>query len=390
MGGIVASALANMRSAPSVTLLLRSQARVDEYNARGGTLTIRKPAFDSSLGRSTIDIKTVLSAMSAQTFGLPVASNTSHTSMHIDNLVVGTKIPQTIPALQQLHGNNGTTLDERSTILFLQNGMGLHDLVCEKVWPDVSKRPRMVFSASTHGVRKGEEGKEGNGWVFEHNGWGDLKVSEVPRGVPRGVTGKDNIEKTVDTEDNTLIRLLMDSGPALNAIPLAYPEFLIAQFEKLVINCCMNSISGLFNARNGEMFDLQGLDYLLLNIVSEAVEAFKIHFSETQTQTQTQQSLGRQEDGQLLNRLNEYYFHPQALVANLKSIIKRNQMATTSMVQDIAALRDTEIDSINGYIVDLAHRYGTKAPHNTMMVQLVKSKLSLDRARIRAKEGLEI
>ena len=51
------------------------------------------------------------------------------------------------------------------------------------------------------------------------------------------------------------------------------------------------------------------------------------------------------------------------------------------MVQDIEALRDTEIDNINGYIVSLAKQYDIPTPYNQMFISLVKSKLSLERFR---------
>lgn len=333
MGGIVASALANLARPPAVTLLLRSQERVNVYNKNAqGQLTIRRLENGSS-----VDLRTKIPA-------------SCMVSGPIRNLIVGTKVPQTIPALSNIASN----ITAKTNILFLQNGMGLYETLCETLWQNSAERPNMIFSTSTHGVRSIPDITFG----FNHNGPGDLKVSLAPR--------KDSPANL--TADNALVALLLES--TLNTIPLPYDEFIIAQFEKLMINCTMNALTGLYNCVNGELLDLQSLDYLLHHIVSESINAFKAYLADSNIPISIPQ-----------DTLDNHYFNTDAFCEYVRFIIHRNAKSTTSMVQDIAALRDTEIDNINGYIVHLAKQHGTSAPHNSMIVELIKSKLSLDRAR---------
>lgn len=329
LGAMVASALANLTRPPAVTLILRNQNRMTEYVQNGQILTV--------INSDNKPVATKILAVVAEDLNSPIA-----------NLVVGTKVPQTIPALVKL----APLLNQTSNIFFLQNGMGLYEKLCNQIWKDPDSRPNMLFSTSTHGAKTVVESP----FTYHHSSYGDLKVSLVSK------SSKDN------TENNDLAKILTKTD--LNSTLLPYSEFFIAQFEKLVINCCMNAISGVFMCSNNEMLHLEGIDNFLFNIISENITVFKKHLENADIPITVSQ-----------RRLDEYYFNVQANLDHIKFLMNRHRLSTTSMVQDIAALRDTEIDNINGYIVDLAAQYEIPAPYNQVFINLVKSKLSLARFR---------
>jgi 2-dehydropantoate 2-reductase len=66
----------------------------------------------------------------------------------IDSLIVTTKAQHTISALRPLlpHITSGTT------IVLLQNGQGVLDLLLEKLFTDPSKRPQFILASTTHGA----------------------------------------------------------------------------------------------------------------------------------------------------------------------------------------------------------------------------------------------
>ncbi|MBX3001820.1 MAG: hypothetical protein KF893_25065, partial [Caldilineaceae bacterium] len=57
----------------------------------------------------------------------------------------------------------------------------------------------------------------------------------------------------------------------------------------------------------------------------------------------------------------------------ITSLLKRAVGGKASMLQDVEARRRTEIDVINGAIVEAGHRFGIPTPTNQAMVWLVKS-----------------
>jgi len=59
----------------------------------------------------------------------------------------------------------------------------------------------------------------------------------------------------------------------------------------------------------------------------------------------------------------------QAIVKLLEQAIG----ARASMLQDVEACRQTEIDVVNGAIVDAGRRYAIATPYNEAMVWMVKS-----------------
>jgi 2-dehydropantoate 2-reductase len=57
----------------------------------------------------------------------------------------------------------------------------------------------------------------------------------------------------------------------------------------------------------------------------------------------------------------------------ITALLKRAGASKSSMYQDVEQKRRTEIDVINGAIVDAGKRLGIATPHNQTMVWLVKS-----------------
>ena len=58
---------------------------------------------------------------------------------------------------------------------------------------------------------------------------------------------------------------------------------------------------------------------------------------------------------------------------NVLSVAKATGENYSSMHQDVAHGRQTEIDAINGYIVDMATKKGIPVPENTLLVERIKA-----------------
>jgi len=114
---------------------------------------------------------------------------------------------------------------------------------------------------------------------------------------------------------------------------------------KFLVNCSFNAISGIGQISYGEMVKSPGIVKLIEEITKEflaiaALEDVNISMSE-------------------------------ALAVN-DSIATTMVTQVSSTAQDLAKGKMTEIDFLNGYIVELGKRYGVPTPYNQSVFALVK------------------
>ena len=117
------------------------------------------------------------------------------------------------------------------------------------------------------------------------------------------------------------------------------------QWLKLAINCVINPLTAIDNVENGQLTDNKYraiIDKLLIEIVAIA-------------------------DGQGI------YFNINELRAQILSVATKTAMNSSSMRSDIQKQRPTEIDYINGYLVNVAKKMGLSAPENEKLLKQVKA-----------------
>jgi len=142
----------------------------------------------------------------------------------------------------------------------------------------------------------------------------------------------------------------------LAATEVAPQELLYLQLEKLAINSIVNPLTALFRVKNGELLEhdeITGLSEVLLAETSAVL-----------------QSLPEAKDGRIK-------FTKQELMDKFVDSATKTAGNTSSMLQDIKASRETEIDYINGWIVNRGKEQGTKVDNNEKVVGLIKQRSSL-------------
>jgi 2-dehydropantoate 2-reductase len=116
-------------------------------------------------------------------------------------------------------------------------------------------------------------------------------------------------------------------------------------WRKAVLNACMNPICAVTGKTMVETI----IDPILFNLVDALIK-----------------------EGVAVARANEFFlgsdFYPYCI-----NYIKNAGNHKPSMLQDIEAGRRTEIDYINGKIVEYGHQAGMATPYNTMIRGLVKA-----------------
>ncbi|MCJ1462134.1 hypothetical protein MMC07_000734 [Pseudocyphellaria aurata] len=237
-------------------------------------------------------------------------------------------------------------LNEQSTILFTQNGMGLLQEVSEQLFPDTKSRPSYVASLVSHGL------SSVSAFSSVHAGIGAAIIGFLSCGEPHDAKTDGSGLPPSSEPSRYLIQQILDT-PSLAGKEVSSDEIIKAQMEKLIMNAMINPLTVIFDRRNGELFGhskIQSLMQLLLGEASLVPRALP----------ELQDYAG------LASR-----FSPDRLERVVMNIAEINANNRSSMLQDVQAGKQTEIDYINGYIVKRGEQLGIGCVHNRTLVNMV-------------------
>lgn len=313
-------------------LLLRNMARVHQFRSSNNELKIIR------LDPSTENITAMKSS--------GIAAQCEPPQGIIENLIVATKTYSTELAIKQYVPH----LNEHSNLLILQNGMGMDKVLSEKYWPDVRKRPRIFQAVTTHGAYKA------NFNTIHHVAQGQVFLSKPEH--------NNSLVKHAPQDHPEMIQALIKNS-ALNVQYLDYPELLLKQMEKLVINACINPLTALFDCKNGELLYGSRVSNIMRKIISESIAVLLAEFSNELSDSRVEIANFMDKD-RLLN-----------VVIDVCKLTSKN---SSSMREDVRSSNRTEIDSINGFIVSKGIEKGISTPTNMLLCNMVKCKLSIEAA----------
>lgn len=351
MGAILAVDLLRFADC-SVVPMFRSRQRLQQFkNDSQSTVGIRKLYLENS---PLIEKKFALSACPE-----------SFTPCAIKNLVVTTKTYQTKESLTPYL----PYIDQNTNLILIQNGLGVVEVLKEEVFTDVSKRPQLFQGVISHGCFQDQ------GFVFNHAGSADLKVSRLPWNE------SDMVQTLADTDhdvkNNELIRLLTSKpfSQEFNVKFMTYQELLLGQLFKFLVNACMNSVTAIVDCVNGEMVGHCAGVFEL--IVRESLQVLRLAYEPLFEYEDNYSGKANYPELKVNSVLNT-----EDMVRNVENIgCVINGKNSSSMRQDTLYLRDTEIEYINGYIVSLGKRFHVDTKVNETIQQLVNLRLHLNRGR---------
>ncbi|KAL9120408.1 MAG: hypothetical protein Q9187_003031 [Circinaria calcarea] len=337
VGQFVAHALAGIPNPPPVKLLLHHRSLLIQWRKSGQKLVLitnRKAEERTGYGVE-------LALPPEQTHHAERESNGI-----IQNLIVSVKTPNTAVALSSI----AHRLNRDSTVLFLQNGMGVLDEVNAKVFPNEETRPNYMLGVVTHGLYA-----DGRFRVI-HAGIGTIAIGVTPR-LPLLETGagQEQAASPLPPSSRYLLRTLTRT-PVLAAVGFLPADLLQYQIEKLVVNAVINPLTVMFDCMNGELlcnFAITRVMRLLLSEISLVVRSLP--------------ELQRVPNVQIR-------FAPEKLEGQVAAICKKTSTNVSSMLQDVRRGRQTEIDYINGYIVRRGEELGIRCVLNYMLAKMVRGK----------------
>lgn len=117
-------------------------------------------------------------------------------------------------------------------------------------------------------------------------------------------------------------------------------------WRKLAVNCAINPLTALLDCPNGELRQHPDRVALICREVAAVIEREGYHTSESDLR---------------------YY---------VDRVIESTAENISSMLQDIRAMRHTEIDYITGYLLKRARAHGITVAENSRLFELVKRKES--------------
>jgi 2-dehydropantoate 2-reductase len=225
--------------------------------------------------------------------------------------IVAVKSMHTVPAIQA----TAAAFGDESAVCSVQNGIGNEEILAEHV--------RHVIRGTTFPA----------GHLIEpgHVGWdtkGDTWIG------PDGATPMAHVERLAD--------LITRSG--MNTIALADARG--AQWTKAIFNAATNPVGALTGLAHGELCDFEPTRALVSRLIGEC-EAVA-------------DALGIERD-----------HDPEEMVDHAARVAYDHK---ASMTQDVEARRQTEIDFLNGAIVERGEGAGVPTPLNRAIWALVKAR----------------
>lgn len=291
-------------------------------------------------------------------------------SFIIDNLIITTKTYQTKNALEPYL----PYITSNTNIIMIQNGLGVLDILKNDIFTNEKIRPNIFQGVISHGAYQ----VTNKDFEFNWAGAVGIKISSLS-------WNDDFIQSVEEVEiikhNNSLINSLCTGKFAKEFISefITYQELLVNQLYKYIINCCINPVTAIVNADNGEIAD--GASNLFRLIITEALDILKIEYFKL---------FNEYEDK--YNPLNEYptldisnQFDIESMVINIINVgCIVNKGNSSSMRQDTLYLRDIEIEFINGYLIKLVEKHKLNKDMvkiNLTVVEFAKLRLSLNRCR---------
>jgi 2-dehydropantoate 2-reductase len=266
--------------------------------------------------------------------------------------------------------------------------MGVYEILINEVFRNPEQRPHFILASNTHGaylktaqhiVHAGQGAIEFA--IVPHISGRNYEAGFLDNSVPKFerkprlsdiTTPDDPSYESYKTLRETVAALLLLEPLNVSWRSISYLQTVIRR--KLVVNAVINPLTALMGCRNGDLFrNHNSSAYNIMdNICREASAVFKAQaMAESQAWSNSLAMEGIDPNDVVVGRL------PEALSSEmLKKEVLRVADSTkhniSSMLSDIRRGRSTEIDFINGYLLNLGTTHRVKMPCSSVLLHLVK------------------
>lgn len=281
----------------------------------------------------------------------------------IESLVVAVKAHATV----DIFSNLKSRLSPHSTVVLLQNGMGIYEDLVHEVFRDPKARPHFILCSNTHGALLRSPGE------VMHMGEGEIDFGIVPDGIKdfessltSSLVQQDsralriNDITTPNSPDYNRYRSLRQTVAALSTLhglhcnwkPMA--EVNIALRRKLVVNAFVNPLTALLNCPNGDILNHSSASRIKHSICDEAEQLFIAQAAREGLATIPPE------------------LRSVALSEECRRVLTATKSNISSMLQDIRSAKKTEIKYINGYLWRQGVLHGVEMPAVKQLYDLIR------------------
>lgn len=387
VGKFIAHALRGIPNPPPVTLVFGGWQKFNEWNDSQRRLALvtdgrvdTRDGYDAELAIPRLRYhghEVGLNPSSLDTTQGPQMLP-GESAEPISSLIVCSKAPHVLQAISAVKHR----LHNHSVVCFLHNGMGVIDQVNAAVFPDPEHRPHYMLGINSHGMHASPHSR----FTTVHAGFGtlslgilphqrdghanepytpDLRFSASRHGKPVYPHPPDKLNPEYPPPRSAkfpftpnqryLLRTLLRT-PVLSAASFSPPDLLQIQLDKLAVNCIINPLTALLDARNGAILNNYALTRtmrLLLSEISLVIRSLP--------------------ELQYIPNVSQR-FDPGRLETVVVAVAHRTSDNVSSMLADTRQGAHTEIDYLNGWIVRRGEELGIRCAMNYMVMQLIKGK----------------
>ncbi|KAJ5884994.1 hypothetical protein N7495_009504 [Penicillium taxi] len=345
VGTFVAHALASRQNPPPITLLFHHSGFYEEFRKKKKSLSITYNGLENTQKGFDVEF------LSNGVWQSDRVDEDTQTDGPIECLILCSKATKATKAIQQVSHR----LNSDSSVVLMQNGMGIIETLNERVFPDPNNRPHYIHCVNSHALTRLQN------FSINYNAVGTMSLS------PEVNSKTHLVDADIDTHwapsTKYLLRLLTLT-PSLVATTETPAGMLQIRLEKLAINCIINPLTAINDCKNGELlynFSCTRVMRLLLFEISSVICALP----------ELQGVPGIQDR-----------FSPERLRRLVTGLATTTAANTSSMLSDVRSGKQTEVHFINGWIVDRGEELGIKCALNYMLMHLVKSKLAVNTRNI--------
>ncbi len=290
------------------------------FGRRNHALAIKKEGLRLIAGNKELYLKNVKAYESANDF---TGSSEIGDASKFDFLFLTTKAYDTERAMVQFK----SIIESSNWFIILQNGIGNEALV--KEYCNEDKILRIVTS---HGALLENHGRvRHTGVGFTKIGFAYLKPDNL------------NVKDYGRAEESLMVlKNLLSAGGLQTEI---VEDIIKCSWEKVFVNIGINAIGALTGLKNGQLLERNSLRKMMGNAVKEALEVAHMKHID------------------LSNR--DY-------VELMYAVAKKTYNNKNSMLQDVLKGKPTEIDFINGRIVEFGKKLGIEVVTNEILTALIK------------------
>ncbi|CAG8951648.1 hypothetical protein HYFRA_00005449, partial [Hymenoscyphus fraxineus] len=336
IGRLFAHGLAIIPKPLPITLLFHRESLLEEWKQAGECITITDRGTPSTSKNYDIEV---------------INSQDAESKSPIKNLIVATKATKTLQAISAV----ADRLSRDSTIMFTQNGMGTIEEVTESLFPYPGTRPTYTTATVNHGL-----------------------FSTGPFSSVLPAKGKMALSYQLGTPWTQISESMLAQvrqARLLDATIYPPDRGFTRRIAKLTANAIINPLSVLFHKKNGELFGSDEICVLMYLLIAE-IDPVLSTYCERSTEGNADDK-GNRGYGYLRSTWNGHV-GTRFMTEDVLMAARRTAENYSSMLQDVQAGRETEIDYINGWLVKKGLEYGLDMSVNQKVIEMVKSNKTLE------------